>query len=77
MAVEGGGGGSGEPPYLLTEPFGRLVVLECAVRAVAEQRVELGRRELAVEVAVAALLRLDAIEHRLVQTDAEGVRMWE
>ena len=37
----------------------------------AEQRVELGRRELAVEVAVAALLRLDAIEHRLVQTDAE------
>ena len=37
----------------------------------AEQRVELGGRELAVEVAVAALLRLDAIEHRLVQTDAE------
>ena len=57
--------------HLLTEPFARLVVLECAVRAVAEQRVELGGRELAVEVAVAALLRLDAIEHRLVQTDAE------
>ena len=61
-------------PHLLAEPFARLVVLECAVRAVAEQRVELGRRELAVEVAVAALLRLDAIEHRLVQTDAEEMR---
>ena len=73
MVVEGGGGGSGEPSHLLAEPFARLVVLECAVRAVAEQRVELGRRELAVEVAVAALLRLDAIEHRLVDTDAEDM----